>query len=187
MRLVGLVWSLSKDWYLSVSKNQTDDETDFAALFAGVKRLHNDRVNTYSHRPEKAVPGGQKTESENLDYAELSYGQQSEIAESYYNSGIQHKLRRKIRQGDIPVDDILDLHGCTQKVALIELRQFFRRASCAGFKSLIVVHGKGNRPNQSAVLKPLVHHWLSQQPSVLAWCPTQPKDGGSGASYVYLR
>ncbi|MCP4232040.1 MAG: Smr/MutS family protein, partial [Aestuariibacter sp.] len=43
------------------------------------------------------------------------------------------------------------------------------------------------RSDKAAVLRPLVHHWLSQQNFVLAWCPAQPRDGGSGASYVYLR
>jgi len=170
-----------------VSNDQADDETDFAALFPGVKRLHNDRVNAYSRRPDKTLPDRQKSEPEPLDYAELSFDRQSDIVESYFNPGIQRKFQRKIRQGVLPVDDILDLHGCTQKLALTELRRFFQRASTAGYKSVIVIHGKGNRSNQSAVLKPLVHHWLSQQNSVLAWCPAQPKDGGSGASYVYLR
>ncbi len=170
-----------------MSKNQTDDEADFATMFSGVKRLHNDRVNTYSQRPEKAIPQRPECEAIRPDYAELSFDQQKEIEESYFNSGIQHKLQRKIRQGALAVDDILDLHGYTQKVALTELRQFFQQAISARFKSLIIIHGKGNRSSQTAVLKPLVHHWLSQQTSVLAWCPAQPKDGGSGASYVYLR
>jgi len=170
-----------------VSQNQTDDEEDFATLFSGVKRLHSDRVNTYSHRPEKVVAPRSKQETMSRNYAELSFDQQREINDSYFNSGIQHKLQRKIRQGALAVDDILDLHGCTQKIALTELSQFFQHATSARFKSLIIIHGKGNRSNQNAVLKPLVHHWLSQQTSVLAWCPAQVKDGGSGASYVYLK
>ena len=156
-------------------------------MFSSVKRLHNDRVNTYSQRPEKIIPPRSKSDTIRPDYAALSFDQQKEIEESYFNSGIQHKLQRKIRQGILVVDDILDLHGCTQKIALTELTQFFQHAKSARFKSLIIIHGKGNRSSQNAVLKPLVHHWLSQQDSVLAWCPAQPKDGGSGASYVYLR
>ena len=52
---------------------------------------------------------------------------------------------------------------------------------------LLVIHGKGYRSETEAVLKPLVHRWLAEQPSVLAWCPAQARDGGAGASYVYLR
>ena len=170
-----------------MSKNQTDDETDFAALFSGVKRLHSDRVNTYSQRTDKPAPRRIDAKQTQPDYAGLSYDQQKAIAESYFNPGIQRKLQRKIRLGGLATEDILDLHGCTQKVALAELEQFFQHVVSVEYKSVIVIHGKGNRSNSSAVLKPLVHHWLSQHSSVLAWCPAQPKDGGSGASYVYLR
>ena len=170
-----------------MSNNQPEDEADFATLFSGVKRLHSDRVNTYTHRPIKNPVKSQISEPDHRDYSTLNFIQKSEISESYYNSGIQHKLQRKIRQGALPVDDILDLHGYTQKTAFIELTEFFNQATTVGYKLLIIIHGKGNRSNQSAVLKPLVHHWLSQQANVLAWCPAQPKDGGTGASYVYLR
>ncbi len=153
----------------------------------GVKRLHNDRVNTYQQRATRKNPLRPQPKAAESDFSEISFEQQCQIADSYFDHGIQRKLQRKIRQGSLPIDDTLDLHGCTQKQAYTELTRFFQQSSQSRLKTVIIIHGKGNRSNNEAVLKPLVHHWLSQQNFVLAWCPAQPRDGGSGASYVYLR
>ncbi|MCP4487367.1 MAG: DNA mismatch repair protein MutS [Gammaproteobacteria bacterium] len=167
-----------------MTKDKSADEPDFAALMTGVKRQHNDRVNTYQQHATRKTPIRPQPESTAADFAKISFEQQSQIADSYFDHGIQRKLQRKIRQGVLPIDAILDLHGYRQKQAYTELTRFFQQSS---IKTVIVIHGKGNRSSNEAVLKPLVHHWLSQQNFVLAWCPAQPRDGGSGASYVYLR
>lgn len=170
-----------------MSGKPTDTESEFAALMSGVKRLHDDRVNHYQQRTPKSIAKKIIEESARTDFAALTFSQQTEIRESYFDHGIQKKLRKKIRQGLLPVDDRLDLHGCTQKTAQAALSAFLEHSSNLGHKMVIVIHGKGQRSQNSAVLKPLTLHWLSQQESVLAWCPAQPGDGGHGASYVYLR
>ena len=172
-----------------MTKDHSDDESDFAAFMPGVKRLDNDRINVYQQRVRKPVlvkPA--ETETSLLaDFASLSFDQQNQIDDSHFDHGINRKLQRKIRQGLLHIDARLDLHGYTQKKAASELPEFIQYALSSRFKLLIIIHGKGNRSSESAVLKPLVRHWLSQQVCVLAWCPAQTKHGGSGASYVYLR
>lgn len=165
----------------------TDNKSDFAALMPGVRRLHDDKVNHYQQRTPKSIGKKNIEASASTDFAELSYSQQAEIRESFFDHGIQRKLQKKIRQGLLPVDGSLDLHGYTQKTALSALVAFISESLDIGHKMVIIIHGKGQRSQNSAVLKPLTLHWLSQQKSVLAWCPAQPKDGGRGASYVYLR
>lgn len=165
----------------------TDDESDFAALMPGVKRLHDNRINHYDQRTPKSIAKRIKEESSQTDFAALSYQQRTEIQESFFDHGVQRKLQKKLRQGLLPVDDSLDLHGHTQKTAQAALSTFFTEALTLGHRIVIVIHGKGQRSQDSAVLKPLTLHWLSQHKSVLAWCPAQPKHGGQGASYVYLR
>ncbi len=167
-----------------MTKDKSEDESDFALLMTGVKRLHNDKVNTYQQRAIRKNSQRPQQKAPEADFSEISFEQQCQIADSYFDQGIQRKLERNIRRGSLSIDDTLDLHGCTQKQAYIELTRFFQQSS---LKTVIVIHGKGNRSNNEAVLRPLVHHWLSQQDSVLAWCPAQLHDGGSGASYVYLR
>ena len=112
----------------------------------------------------------------------------SEPARStHFNPGIQKKLQRKIRQGQIRPEDSLDLHGYRQTEAMDALDSFIGQAQRAGYRMVIVIHGQGYRSQTEAVLKPLVHRWLASRSEVLAWCPAQPQDGAAGASYVYLR
>ncbi len=172
-----------------MAKDHSEDESDFAALMPGVKRIDSDRINVYQQRVRKPViaKSRETDATPQPDFSSLSFAQQSQIDDSHFDHGINRKLQRKIRQGLLDIDDRLDLHGYTQKKAISELSEFFGYALSNRFKLIIIIHGKGNRSSESAVLKPMVHHWLSQQASVLAWCPAQAKHGGSGASYVYLR
>ncbi len=170
-----------------MNKKPPTGEDDFASLMSGVKRLESDRVNLLQQRLPKKIKSQPESPVAETDFSELEFIQQVNISDTYFDHGIQRKLQRRIRQGMMPVNDNLDLHGYTQKSALAELVKFFGHAKLAQCKTVIIVHGKGNRSSNSAVLKPLVHHWLSQQSFVLAWCPAQPMHGGSGASYVYLR
>ncbi len=156
-------------------------------MMSDVKRVHTDRINVYRQRPAKATPSRKSPEQAENDFTRLSYRQQSVLTDTFFDHGIRRRLRRKITQGQLPVDDCLDLHGCTQKKAYSELSGFLQQAISAGYRMVIVIHGKGLRSQESAILKPLALHWLSEQNSVLGWCPAQPVDGGHGASYVYLR
>lgn len=169
--------------------DESKDEPSFSELMTGVKKIVDDRVNIYHDRTKKNALPGRKTQApeSGLDFSNITFRQQSNISDTRFDSGIQKKLERKIRQGQLPIDDRIDLHGCTQKLATAALDEFLRRAIAARFKTLVIVHGKGNRSGGEAVLRLLVRHWLAQQSSVLGWCPAQPKHGGGGASYVYLR
>lgn len=170
-----------------MNNDQHEDDDDFASLMKDVKRLHNDRVNNLRRPSPRPVVRQNRIEHDLKDFKDLSFQQAVEIRESWFDHGIQRKLQRRIRQGLLPVDDSLDLHGHTQKSAIAALSVFLRESLSLGYKMLIIIHGKGQRSQNMAVLKPLTLHWLSQQRSVLAWCPAQARDGGSGASYVYLR
>ena len=169
--------------------DESDDNPSFSELMTGVKKITDDRVNLYRDRAKNSALSRRKTETpeSSFDFSNITFRQQSNISDTRFDSGIQKKLERKIRQGQLPIDDQIDLHGCTQNQATTALDEFLHRAITAGFKMLVIVHGKGNRSGGEAVLRLLVRHWLAQQSSVLGWCPAQPKNGGDGASYVYLR
>ena len=169
--------------------DESNDDPDFSELMTGVKKITDDRVNIYLDRTKKNALPRRKTQTpeSSLDFSNITYHQQSNINDTRFDSGIQKKLERKIRQGQLPIEDRIDLHGYTQKEATSALEEFLHRAIAAKLKLLVIVHGKGNRSGGEAVLKSLVRHWLAQQSSVLGWCPAQPRHGGGGASYVYLR
>ncbi len=172
-----------------MTNDDPSEETNFAKLITGVKRFSDDRVNMYRDRAKKtALPRSKAGASDSsLDFVNISYDQQTIIGDSQFDNGIQKKLERKIRRGQLEIEDHLDLHGYTQKEAIAALEEFLHHAFTAELKLLVIIHVKGNRSGSEAVLRPLVRYWLSQQSSVLGWCPAQPKHGGSGASYVYLR
>jgi DNA-nicking Smr family endonuclease len=169
--------------------DETDEQQSFAELMTGVKKISDDRINVYRDRTKKSTPSKASSRSTkpDFDYSSISYELMSNIKDSHFDNGIQKKLQRKIRQGQLPIEDQIDLHGLNQKQAIAELGAFLHHAVSAQFRLLVIIHGKGGRSGGEAVLKPLARHWLAQQPAVLAWCPAQAKHGGAGASYVYLR
>ena len=162
-----------------------DDDSEFADLVPGVKRLHQDRINVYRHQRAKSPPP--RSAAPGKPRADAGEDPLPPGRESHFNPGLQKKLQRRIRQGLIRPQASLDLHGCRRQEALDLLEDFVDDALRRGLRMLVVIHGQGFRSQSDAVLKPLVRRWLGEQSAVLAWCPAQPRDGAAGASYVYLR
>jgi len=102
--------------------------------------------------------------------------------------GIQNAKLKLIRNGRLPVENHLDLHGLSREAARTELLQFIMQSQIQGFSLVCVVHGKGYHSEDGRpVLKAMVNKWLQNIPQVLAFVTAQPKDGGSGAVYVLLK
>ena len=104
--------------------------------------------------------------------------------------GIQHGVYKKLRMGRYDIEARLDLHRMTVKQARDEIKQFVDEASKLGLRTLLILHGKGQRKvekEKTAVLKGYVNHWLQQLEMVQAFHSAQPVHGGTGAVYVLLR
>lgn len=104
--------------------------------------------------------------------------------------GIQHGVYKKLRMGRYDIEARLDLHRMTVKQARDEVKQFIDEASKLGLRTLLILHGKGQRKvekENTAVLKGYVNHWLQQLEMVQAFHSAQPVHGGTGAVYVLLR
>ncbi|MGB0378736.1 MAG: DNA endonuclease SmrA [Luminiphilus sp.] len=104
--------------------------------------------------------------------------------------GIQHGVYKKLRMGRYDIDARLDLHRMTVKQAREEVKQFIDEAGKLGLRTLLILHGKGQRKveqENTAVLKGYVNHWLQQLEMVQAFHSAQPVHGGTGAVYVLLR
>jgi DNA-nicking Smr family endonuclease len=162
-----------------------DDDSEMERLIPGVKRLQNDRINVYRQR-ERGKPTPRTRSREVVETSDFP-AESGPVQSSYFNSGLQVKLQRKIRQGAIRPEATIDLHGYRQNEAIAELRDFLSEALHRQYRMILIIHGQGYRSQSDAVLKPLVHRWLSNRSQVLAWCPAQARDGAAGASYVYLR
>lgn len=94
------------------------------------------------------------------------------------------KRSQRFLKGELDIDGRIDLHGLTLELAHKALAGFLMQARGRGHRMVLVVTGKGG------ALKRLVPLWLSAPPfdTLLAGlAAAQPKHGGEGALYLYLR
>jgi DNA-nicking Smr family endonuclease len=105
--------------------------------------------------------------------------------------GFDRKLMQKIKKGQFPIQDYVDLHGLTKHEAEIRIRDFLIQSHRLGLRCVLVVHGRGlNSQDNIPVLKERLPVWLNRGPVkkiVLAFSTARPYDGGTGAIYVLLR
>ena len=102
--------------------------------------------------------------------------------------GLQNRLMRQLRRGQLSIRAELDLHGYTVLEARQALTEFLRDSLQHGDRCVRIVHGKGFGSKQKLpVLKNKVNAWLQQRDEVLAFCSARPVDGGTGALYVLLK
>jgi DNA-nicking Smr family endonuclease len=107
---------------------------------------------------------------------------------SYSAPGVGADVARKMRKGNWPVQDELDLHGMTREIARDQVGDFLRRAMKRGLRCVRVIHGKGyGSAGGEPVLRSMVHSWLVQKDDVVAFCVANKKDGGHGALIVLLK
>ena len=105
--------------------------------------------------------------------------------------GFSRKLMKRLKKGEFPVQDYIDLHGLTRQEAEKDVRDFLFQSCRLEHRCVLIVHGRGlNSPDSFSVLKERMPTWLtrgSAKKIVLAFCSAKPYDGGTGAIYVYLR
>ena len=105
--------------------------------------------------------------------------------------GFSRKQMRRLKKGQIPVQDYIDLHGMTRQEAEKEVKSFILRSHRMGLRCVLIVHGRGlNSPESLPVLKEGLPIWLRSGPVkkiVLAFATARPYDGGTGAVYVLLK
>lgn len=105
--------------------------------------------------------------------------------------GLDFKLWKKLKQGEYPIQAVLDLHGFKRDQAAAHLHRFIEQAYLQGHRSLLIIHGRGLRSEDGIpVLKDTAVQELSASVLarlILGFCSALPKDGGQGAVYVLLR
>ena len=102
--------------------------------------------------------------------------------------GLQQKILRRLRRGQIAAEAEVDLHGMTAREAERALHEFLAHAAERGLRCVRVIHGKGRSSRSGqAVIKWRVDGWLRARAEVLAFCSAPPARGGTGALHVLLR
>ena len=171
-------------------KIEDSDKTAFNSAMRGVKPLAPTQKIHWQPKPlppkrqqqtiEEELPSFPFSDYENLDPVG------SEDLLEFVRGGIQHKILRKLRQGQYNVEAILDLHGKTVEEARQTLSRFLWTCQDKGVRHALVIHGKG-RSGGRPILKNKLNHWLRQTEEVIAFCSATGKDGRGGALYVLLR
>jgi len=177
-----------------------DDEASFLDAMSGVIPLSkNGRERIAGQgkniRPSHTPPDEEQEVMNHLrDLVEGSVEMDITFSDEYIEgsiSGVARNVMKRLKKGEIPVQDYLDLHGLTQKDAETRFREFLVRSHGRGLQCVLIVHGRGlNSPDSIPVLKERLPVWLNRGPArkiVLAFASARPYDGGTGAIYVLLR
>ncbi len=171
-----------------------DDLTLFQQMMGDVKPLTQD---TAEHHKKHQITEGQLARrkaamwlAENdpeylsLDYAPML--KPEDIIE-FKRDGVQDGVYRKLRLGKYPLQARLDLHRKTLKQAREEVLQFLKQCMRMDIRTVIIIHGRGERSNPPAMMKSYLASWLQQIQEVQCVHSAQRFHGGSGAVYVMLR
>jgi DNA-nicking Smr family endonuclease len=103
--------------------------------------------------------------------------------------GVDRRLAERLKRGRLPIQSSLDLHGLTQAEAHAAVEGFIARAADRGWRTVLIVTGKGRRDG-GGILKTALPRWLNEaslRGHVLALAEARPEHGGAGALYVLLR
>lgn len=178
-----------------------DDSTIYSKAMEGVLPLENDRI-----APEPA-----DQESVARQVREKALRQDREVMDTLhalvsgksrfditctgeYLEGniiaLDPRVIKQLKSGEYTIQAHLDLHGYVQDSAKSALVNFIQNCHALGYRSLLVIHGRGLKSDIGPVLKEGVVKWLTTgtlSHLVLAFCSARPCDGGTGALYVLLK
>jgi len=178
-------------------KSSSDDDELFRQMMSDVKPLSDkksaqNRVPPTKPRilPKRRSTTQDASPSDNAGFAPRDHAPNVAAEESLFfaRPGLQHRLLRQLKRGELRPEARLDLHGQTIAEAGTQLSRFLDEAQATNLRYVCVIHGKGYRSSEGRpVLKAQVNQWLRDAPVVLAFSSAQTKDGGMGALYILLR
>lgn len=106
---------------------------------------------------------------------------------SHRKNGVQKRVLQKLKRGQIPVGEQLDLHHMTTQTGYTALLEFITEAQSRSLESVRIIHGKGTRSENGPRLKVMTHKLLREHSQVLAFTACKPADGGTGATDILLK
>ncbi|GMQ45775.1 DNA endonuclease SmrA [Vibrio sp. 10N] len=174
--------------------SQDDDLDLFQQMMGDVKPIQHDTVELKkSHQVSDAQMAKRQAalwlSEQDPEYLSIDYApmvKPDDIIE-FKRDGVQEGVYRKLRLGKYPLQAKLDLHRRTLKEAREEVIKFLQQCMRMDIRTVIIVHGRGERSNPPALMKSYLANWLTQIKDVQCVHSAQRFHGGSGAVYVMLR
>lgn len=119
----------------------------------------------------------------------FSYIEKNGVFDKDASASNRHSTSRKIcRKHSIRV--VLDLHGMKSGDAARKVRSFITQSKKRGIREILIIHGKGNHSvnQEHPVLKKMVRDLLENElhHTIRNYRAALPKEGGEGATVVYL-
>ncbi|TNE49722.1 MAG: hypothetical protein EP343_10650 [Deltaproteobacteria bacterium] len=160
-----------------------DEESLFLASMADVSRLSQKEEPVQVRKKPRGLkakttsrePGS--PEPEKKEWGPLSTIQ-------YGKPGVSRKLLKRLKRGQLDVEDSLDLHGMRWNEAQQEILSFLEEWSVRD-ACVLIVHGKGHGATVGRTpIKSNLYNLLPTLPCVLAASTALPQDGGLGAVYI---
>lgn len=120
-------------------------------------------------------------------------------------TGFDRRTTQKLARGNVEIEARFDLHGTNVEMGRVRLLEFLRDGHRRGFRTVLVITGKGespyarhtlhgadhfHSPERMGKLRRAVPEWLHEADFrilVSGFQPAHPKHGGGGAFYVKLR
>lgn len=99
------------------------------------------------------------------------------------------KTGQRFRNGEMPIEAVLDLHGYTLESGFDALVKFVYAQEKRGTRCLLLITGKGGFLGRG-VIRAEVPNWMNApeiRSLILSYCQAKPKDGGEGAFYILLK
>ena len=110
---------------------------------------------------------------------------------------MDRKNFQRLVKGQMEIDGTLDLHGMTADQAKVRLLAYVSQSHAMGSRLVLVITGKGKHKGYdefqrpvNGVLRQSLPDWLrgpTLANKILQVSQAQPRHGGAGAYYVYLR
>jgi DNA-nicking Smr family endonuclease len=96
---------------------------------------------------------------------------------------------RQLRQGKLAPEAKLDLHGLNRQEAREKVRFFLEDATFNGFKTVLIITGRGKGSPAGPVLRQFMESYLSSDARawVVEWGRAPARYGGEGALVVFLK
>lgn len=172
----------------------TRDVTPLIEKDGGFMKLAPDATNEKDEPDHFFAETSKKTQArpgqENKKHPSPPIGKSGAPQDKTMFTGLDHRTNERLRRGKMPIEAVLDLHGCRRVEAYEVLKRFLYQSYEDGKRCVLIVTGKGQRAVGTGVIKQSFPDWIRDPavaPFILQYYPAKPQHGGAGAFYVLLR